>query len=134
VENYLTNVGKYHDDGEEALGPTIATLSLGGTAKMTIRLKQSHYMGWSNSSNKPWVSVPALPMSKNFEIRNEMNRWLHHNPANDTAANRQILKEKLKTLTGKAQNAKDCISMRLNHGNIVIMHGARLQECFEVSS
>lgn len=34
---------KYHDDDEKGLGSTIATLSLGGTAKMTIRMKQKYY-------------------------------------------------------------------------------------------
>ncbi|KAI5308000.1 hypothetical protein KEM55_006848, partial [Ascosphaera atra] len=33
----------YHDDGEDSLGPTISTLSLGAKAEMTIRMKKKYY-------------------------------------------------------------------------------------------
>ena len=37
-----TNDDKYHDDGEDTLGPTVATLSLGSPAIMSFRPKKKH--------------------------------------------------------------------------------------------
>jgi hypothetical protein len=42
----------YHDDGEKELGPTIATLSLGAEALMTLRLKKKYQSIGRASSNK----------------------------------------------------------------------------------
>lgn len=33
---------QYHDDGEDTLGPTVATLSLGSPAVMTFRIKKKY--------------------------------------------------------------------------------------------
>ena len=64
---------QYHDDGEKELGPTVATLSLGGDATMMFRPK----------AKKP-TELPAVL----------------------------------------------CITLR--HGDIVVMHGTRIQKLYEV--
>ena len=40
---------KYHDDGEKELGPTVATLSLGGNATMCMRMKPLYWKGLSKT-------------------------------------------------------------------------------------
>lgn len=71
----------YHDDGEDSLGPTIATLSLGCSATMNLRPKPKSNIG---------------PASKNAK-----------------------------------GTKKPVLRMALNHGDIVIMHGAGIQKLYE---
>lgn len=39
---FTADSSKYHDDGEDTLGPTVATLSLGSPALMTFKMKKSY--------------------------------------------------------------------------------------------
>ena len=43
---------QYHDDGEESLGPTVASLSLGCPAKMKWRLKSKYWCGFKDKARK----------------------------------------------------------------------------------
>jgi len=45
LDYFKENMIKYHDDGEMGLGPTIATLNLGHSAMITIRMKQKYFQG-----------------------------------------------------------------------------------------
>ena len=54
-------VTKYHDDGEKELGPTVATLSLGSQAVMTLRPKAKCRVG-AESKNAKGTKVDVLKM------------------------------------------------------------------------
>ncbi|KAI9779951.1 MAG: hypothetical protein M1839_007107 [Geoglossum umbratile] len=119
----------YHDDGEEGLGPTIATLSLGGQATMTIRMKSSHYHGVSRTG----AYVDKYPPTKgclNYEQRllkhEEMQR-------SDPKIRGSLCKEIVKDLgLSRKRTCPVWLSMRLNHGDIILMHGVKIQTYYEV--
>lgn len=67
---------QFHDDGEDTLGPTVATLSLGSPAQMLFRSKKK-YMG---------VKKDNLP----------------------------------------------CLKFPVRHGDMVVMHGTRIHQAYEV--
>lgn len=53
---------KYHDDGEEGLGPRIATLSLGAPATMLLRLKAKYFSQVSKGKEKIFTDEKPLPL------------------------------------------------------------------------
>ncbi|RDI83901.1 hypothetical protein Vi05172_g6376 [Venturia inaequalis] len=132
----------YHDDGEFGLGPTIATLSLGNPATMTLRMKQKHYRG---CTDKRFVDRPPLPGSLKYEERlaahNALKTLDKKSPAyrkrlSDLPSQLGLMnKTSVDPTTGKTIRIKGeqdpVVSLKLCHGGIVIMHGAAIQECFE---
>jgi hypothetical protein len=123
----------YHDDGETGLGPTIATLSLGDTGTMRIRMKARHFNGVSKGAGVYDTSTP-LPGCTAFEQRTALLPTLRALEASDKKAYTQRLKQIPKELGLKnTGNAKDAITMTLGHGDIVIMNGAELQKYYEHS-
>jgi hypothetical protein len=125
----LSNYLQYHDDGEEGLGPTIATLSLGGQATMTIRMKASHYRGVSRAG----AYVDKYPPTKgclNYEQRLLKHKEMEQS---DPGKRASLCKEIAKELgLSKKRSSPVWLSMRLNHGDIVVMHGVRIQTYYEV--
>ncbi|KAA8913875.1 hypothetical protein FN846DRAFT_37919 [Sphaerosporella brunnea] len=90
--NEVLNVGYiedqkmgFHQDGEKGLGPTVASISLGCSAKMTFRKKVS----------KKNCSAPAEPVESQDD------------------------KKRVR------------LELHLNHGDIMIMHGAKIQQVWE---
>ncbi|KAH0544635.1 hypothetical protein FGG08_001285 [Glutinoglossum americanum] len=119
----------YHDDGEEGLGPTIATLSLGGQATMTIRMKASHYHGVSRTG----AYVDKHPPTKG--CLNYEQRLLRHQEMEqlDPKMRSLLCKEIVKDLgLSRKRSSPVWLSMRLNHGDIVVMHGVKIQTYYEV--
>ncbi|KAI9711536.1 MAG: hypothetical protein M1820_002100 [Bogoriella megaspora] len=118
----------YHDDGEFGLGPTIATLSLGAPATMKLRMKDKHYHGVSK--NGKYVDRVPTAGCQNYEQRKAAQDQLQsikdNSKYNETA--KAIPKDLKLNPRGKAP---DALTLRLNHGDIVIMHGARLQDIYE---
>ncbi|KAF1999059.1 hypothetical protein P154DRAFT_438020 [Amniculicola lignicola CBS 123094] len=122
----------YHDDGEFGLGPTIATLSLGAPGTMKLRMKAKHYNGVSNSGI--YVSEPPIPGCKMYAERLSAASNLQTLKDTDRLAYRARLKSLPKDIGLKrAGNGKDCITMTLAHGDVVIMHGAGIQKYYEHS-
>ncbi|RMZ03083.1 hypothetical protein D0862_05785 [Hortaea werneckii] len=127
---------EYHDDGEEGLGPRIATLSLGGKAKMYLRMKSKHFVGCS----KTGVFTPDRPVPGGIE-GNEMDErrlaaWneLQTLKETDRAAYSRRLKEIPKELglySKKGKQAPDLVTVTLNHGDIVLMEGYDIQKYLE---
>ena len=62
---------EYHDDGEEGLGPCIATLSLGGRAKMHMRMKTKHHVGCSKSG----ILVEEEPVPGGIAYKERWKAW-----------------------------------------------------------
>lgn len=123
----------YHDDGEFGLGPTIATLSLGATGKMRLRMKATHYHGASNAG--VFNDAPPKPGCYKYEERlGVMDELATLKNSGNGAEYRARLKTLPKELELKrAGNARDAITMTLGHGDIVIMHGAEIQKYYEHS-
>ena len=68
----------FHDDGEEGLGPVVATLSLGCPGWMKIRMKDQHFLGYNKSSHsKAYFDFPPKPGCHKYEIRKEMYEEMH---------------------------------------------------------
>ncbi|KAI6840436.1 hypothetical protein KC340_g13956 [Hortaea werneckii] len=127
---------EYHDDGEEGLGPRIATLSLGGKAKMYLRMKSKHFVGCS----KTGVFTPDRPVPGGIEGKEMDGRrlaaWneLQTLKETDRAAYSRRLKEIPKELglySKKGKPGPDLVSVTLNHGDIVLMEGYDIQKYLE---
>ena len=68
----------FHDDGEEGLGPVVATLSLGYPGWMKIRMKDQHFLGYiKNSNSKAYFDFPPKPGCNKYEIRKEKYAEMH---------------------------------------------------------
>ncbi|OCL08535.1 hypothetical protein AOQ84DRAFT_340204 [Glonium stellatum] len=121
----------YHDDGEFGLGPTIATLSLGAPGIMRLRLKAKHYHGISKNGN--YTEAAPLPGSIKYDARKATHDNIQLLKTTDRDAYRRKIKDLPQQLglVKKTGKAPDAITMTLGHGDIVIMHGAGIQEYYE---
>lgn len=134
----------YHDDGEFGLGPTIASLSLGYPAMMTLRMKQKH---WKGCTGKNFVDRPPLPGCLKYEERLAAYKALQDLDKKSPAYRQRLSdlpselglndKTRIDPATGRStriQSQQDAvITLKLCHGGVVIMHGAAIQEYFEHS-
>lgn len=126
---------EYHDDGEEGLGPCIATLSLGGRAKMHMRMKMKHYMGCSNSgiltAERP---VPGGIGGPEMDIE-RLRAWEELQALKE--GNRPLYQKRIKEIPGelglneKRKKADDLVTLTLSHGDIVLMDGYEIQKYLE---
>lgn len=124
---------KYHDDGETGLGKTVATLSLGHPADMFFRLKAKHFTGVSKSGYM--TEADPIPGSLQFAARKQMLDALRAMGPVDHVTKTRWLHDAAKRLglTQSAAERKPWLRLRLSHGDIVIMHGYKVQEYLEVS-
>ncbi|KAF4547562.1 2OG-Fe(II) oxygenase-like protein 5 [Elsinoe fawcettii] len=122
----------YHDDGESGLGETVSSLSLGFPADMLFRLKTKHWNGVSTSG--VLVHKKPIPGSMNYVKRLEAYEKLK-SVHGDATPKPDALKRIATMLNLQVNNRerKSWLRMRLSHGDIVVMHGAQLQEYFEHS-
>lgn len=123
---------EYHDDGEKGLGPRIATLSLGGKAKMPIRMKTKHYVGCS----KQGILVEEKPIAGSLEYEKRLQAWtdLQELKTTDSPAYNRRRKEIPKELglyDKRMKKAEDLVTITLSHGDIVIMDGYDIQKYLE---
>lgn len=164
VTYYLST--QYHDDGEDSLGPTIASLSLGAPSTMKIRMKYKYYHGFTKTSHKLLDIDPVLPKCENYKKRLELKTNFYNPPGTEYKgppetregyekwrverySKEKNPKEKHQKCVDKYKEAwwasyqsipqkerrespPDLIKMELNHGDMVVMHGAKLQQYFEV--
>jgi hypothetical protein len=151
---------KYHDDGEEGLGPRIATLSLGAPATMNLRLKAKYFSHVSKTGvftdEKPlplpllescgWASGyttkakdPALQASKTVSRDTHAARLAAWDELQDLRAkgdmkNFRIRSKELPTeFQMKHKEADTLLSFHLTHGDIAIMEGEDIQKFLEHS-
>jgi alkylated DNA repair dioxygenase AlkB len=129
---------EYHDDGEKGLGPRIATLSLGASAKMHLRMKHKHFIGCSKTgiltADKP---IPGCQGGEESYQR-RLAAWhaLEEIPETDRAQYMQRLKEIPHELgmfkdRNKIRASNDLVVLTLNHGDMVLMEGREIQQYFE---
>ncbi|OJD32311.1 oxoglutarate iron-dependent oxygenase [Diplodia corticola] len=127
----------YHDDGEKGLGPTIATLSIGAPATMSIRMKEKHHFGVTEkkgtTDTRTYVDIPPIQGCNKFEERLSAHAQLEQlKREGDAAAYRERLKALPAELELKKKGkAKELLEMHLRHGDIVVMHGAKMQQYYE---
>ena len=126
VPSTRTDIVQFHDDGEKELGPTVATMSLGGSATMKIRMKASYYFGRSGKKYDP--KIPLLPGSFNYAERKRVHALKGKISAQEFQKEIDVLFE----ATKKKSLAPPCLTMELNHGDIIVMHGSKMQQYFEV--
>jgi hypothetical protein len=126
----FTNSLKYHDDGEVDLGPTIATLSLGCEASMSIRMKATYFYG-KTKAGKLLADDPVLPGCFEYEKRKELKELRGTISDVEYQKRRETLFSNIKFKKGA--NTVEVLNMRLKHGDMVVMHGADIQKYYEVS-
>ncbi|KAF7197896.1 hypothetical protein HII31_00768 [Pseudocercospora fuligena] len=130
---------EYHDDGESGLGPRISTLSLGGKAKMHLRMKQKHYVGCSKSG----ILNTERPVPGSIEgqamYQERLAAWQElqtfdlstkHGKATYERRRKEIPKE-LGLYEKRTKKAGDLVTITLNHGDIVLMEGYEIQQYLE---
>jgi hypothetical protein len=149
---------KYHDDGEEGLGPRIATLSLGAPATMSLRVKAKYFSQVSKTgvfTDEEPLPLPllescgyasgyttkakdaALQASKTPSRDTHAARIAAWNELQDLRANgdmanfRARSKVLSKELQLKRRDAETLLSFHLTHGDIVIMEGEDIQKFVE---
>ncbi|RDW93718.1 uncharacterized protein DSM5745_01040 [Aspergillus mulundensis] len=141
----------YHDDGESTLGPTIATLSLGSTATMSVRMKYKYYHGFTKSSMKKKKGEEEQEQNGEEEKEKETVALLADDPvlpSCENYTNRQALKKNLLDGSTSEENYKkawwesfeqnkgqdkppDLMKIKLEHGDFVVMHGEGVQKYYE---
>ncbi|KAL3456773.1 hypothetical protein BJX64DRAFT_270105 [Aspergillus heterothallicus] len=137
---YFEDMGiNYHDDGEDTLGPTIASLSLGAKATKHLRMKFKYYHGFSKSGTKKTLTKndPVLVGCLNREWRLDLKNKKANGELNDEQYEEawwNKWKESPQTdkpVKAGAREAPPCIRTELHHGDIVVMHGAGVQKYYE---
>ncbi|KAK5170567.1 uncharacterized protein LTR77_005155 [Saxophila tyrrhenica] len=127
---------EYHDDGEEGLGPRIATLSLGGRAKMHLRMKQKHFNGCSKTGifteEEPLAGGVFGPDmdAKRHAAWEELQQLKSNGPAY-TKRRKELPKELGLVGKGSQKVAPDLVTVTLSHGDIILMEGYDIQRYLE---
>lgn len=162
IQPTITNNNRhhqYHDDGEKDLGPTIASISIGGEAIMTIRMKAKFYFypkGQTPETYDPLADIE--PGTQLYKERLELARLYREvqeqdeemdeeeeeeeEEDNDTqerpSPRRAYLRAKTALFAAlandKRKTAPVILSLDLKHGDMVVMHGHPLQARYEVRS
>lgn len=118
---------QYHDDGEKDLGPTIATMSLGGDAVMTVRMKENVF-----SAKKHDFTKPVLPGCQLYNERSQLNDDYKNLKPAGFARSKARFDNALRQTTNLKRSCPALLTMKLKHGDMVVMHGHKLQKYYEV--
>lgn len=129
----------FHDDGEDGLGSTVATLSLGARADMAFRPKQAYYHGLKEITRKGkkmqvMTLEEPLPEFPNYKERMKFIEEIKSvNLSQDEREKRlaEMAQELRKLSVGVSGKVPNYMNLSLGHGDIVIMRGAHLQKWFE---
>ncbi|GAB7349809.1 hypothetical protein MBLNU459_g0519t2 [Dothideomycetes sp. NU459] len=127
---------KYHDDGEEGLGPTVASLSLGAPARMNFRIKGKHWSGCgkpNDGGESRFTNVK--PLEGTLKYKDRLAAWeaLQEMDFPSSKEKTALLKNLSKDLGLKNTNAGNAplMSLYLRHGDVMIMHGEEIQQYIE---
>lgn len=118
---------KFHDDGEKELGPTVATLALGAPSVMKMRMKAKFFDGFSSKKEfDPTLKI--LPGSHLEHERRELQE-----KANTTNMQQHQLNAAFKEIldSGPKKRHEMALSLKMSHGDIIIMDGAEVQKYYE---
>lgn len=128
----VANFYQYHDDGETDLGPTIATLSLGGEAEMLIRMKEKYFSSKRFNVNLQDANMDIVPGCQMYEDRMKLRSAYASRDPEEIRVALGLFKKRLAT-EDRTKLARPCLTLNLRHGDMVVMHGAGTQKFFEVS-
>ncbi|KAJ5317659.1 hypothetical protein PENANT_c004G03288 [Penicillium antarcticum] len=123
----------FHDDGESSLGPSIATLSLGAKATMLIRMKYKYFNGYTRKADNKSIGTllqddPVLKDCMFESERKALKQELHDGEISQDeydSSRRALSKGR------RGKEAPTTIKMELHHGDLVVMHGEKLQKYYE---
>ena len=122
-----------HDDGEEDLGPDIASWSLGGAASMDFKIKSKHWMAKDLTADTYNPELWVLPGSQAWKMRIAANaHYKAGRIAEFETAKVELFKFLNKDSEKRRKNGPMVLTLELRHGDIVVMHGERIQEIYEV--
>ena len=123
-----------HDDGEKDLGPDIASLSLGGAATMSFRIKAKHWLAKGLTAANYNPELPVIRGSQGWKQRIKANDFYKAGRMTEYEAAK---KELFKLLDDKNEKRKKhapvVLFLELRHGDMVVMHGDQIQKIYEVS-
>lgn len=129
----VPNVVQYHDDGEDDLLGTIATMSIGGDAVMKLRMKDKWFSAKALKINTYDPTAEVIPGMQGWEDRLELNnlyRLVSDKEFN--AAKKKFFKNVVDEKYGKSGKSPVVVTLKLKHGDITVMDGRQLQKYFEV--
>jgi hypothetical protein len=123
----------YHDDGEPGLGPNIATLSLGDTGKMTIRMKALQYYGRTKAGVYNYEH-PPIPGCLKYEERLAQHEGILRNaPTKNATDYYKQAAINLGLQEFSERSGPIVLEMVLRHGDLVYMVGGDIQTYYEHS-
>lgn len=124
---------QYHDDGEKDLGPDIASLSLGGAATMSFKMKTKHWLAKGLTSETYNPELRIIPGSQAWKQRTKANDlYKAGRMAEYEAAKNELFNFLNEVKEKRKKNAPVVLSLELRHGDMVVMHGDKIQEIYEV--
>lgn len=94
---------------------------------MKIRMKEKYFKGCS-ARKIPTKGDPVLPGSSMYEERAELARKYRDGEVEKAEFDSQLQK----IFAKPTRKAQPTIEMQLRHGDLVVMHGEKLQKYFEV--
>ena len=122
---------QYHDDGEKQLDDLVSTWSLGAPAEMFFRMKKKYAHPRLEEGN--YNPRSEVVMGSDFWAERLQLNALHNSGMTD-AYNRE--KSEFFRVNRNAMNKNNlsrwCLRLELNHGDFVVMHGARIHTAYEV--
>jgi len=129
---YLLIIGQFHDDGESGLGAIVASISLGGPARMKFRLKARHENNELEDSTLP-------PPSKRVRSSLPSNLVEEEDPQDEIETGAQdanVPVDMNNTTNGDKVDKRSRIKLdlMLNHGDVVVMKGRDIQHLWEHSA
>lgn len=129
----VPNVIQYHDDGEDELLGTIATMSIGGDAVMKLRMKDKWYSAKALKIDTYDPTAEVIPGMQGWEDRMDLNRL--YGQVSEKAFNvakKKFFKNVADQKYGKNSKSPVFVTLKLKHGDITVMNGRNLQKYFEV--
>ncbi|KAK4695373.1 hypothetical protein P7C71_g2375, partial [Lecanoromycetidae sp. Uapishka_2] len=123
----------FHDDGEDSLAGTIATMSIGCNAEMLLRFKAKYHFAPAKDNYDP--AAPLYEGFQAYEARLNLNT-LHNDGKMEEyeAAKVQYLKDLKALKFGRGgKTPPNCLQLMLKHGDMVVMSGELLQKLTEHS-
>lgn len=127
------NVMQYHDDGEDDLLGTIATMSIGGDADMKLRMKDKWYSAKALKIDTYDPTAQVIPGMQGWQDRLELNSMYGQVSEEDfDRAKATFFKNVEAGKYGKSGTSPVFVTLRLKHGDITVMNGRLLQKYFEV--
>lgn len=122
----------YHDDGEDDLLGTIATMSIGGDAVMKLRMKDKWYSAKALKINTYDPTAEVIPGMQGWEDRLELNSLYGQvSEKKFNIAKKRFFKNVEEQKYGKSSRSPAFVTLKLKHGDITVMDGRNLQKYFE---